>query len=52
MHGNTASKSFKNVTEFKDMYFGLRVTNQNCTHGEVNSRRNSGNVCLLSCLLL
>ena len=52
MHRNTASKFFENVTEFKYMYFGLTVTNQNCTHGEVNSRINSGNVCLLSCLLL
>ena len=46
------SKSFKNVTEFKKYkYFGLTVINQNCTHGEVNSRINSGNFvfCLAFC---
>jgi len=52
MYRNTISKSFKNVTEFKYKYFGLTVINQSCTHGEVISRINSGNDCLLSCLLL
>jgi hypothetical protein len=38
-----ANKSFVNVTELK--YVGPSLTNQNCLHGDIKNRLNSGNAC-------
>jgi hypothetical protein len=39
----TANRSFECIASLK--YFGTALTDQNCLHGQIKSRLNSGNAC-------